>query len=108
MFIIVTAQSFICQLPHDKSLLDLSKLKKLADDKLKVAHMVIFVSEKKENIEGKRENAGYQHFLLFPQCFQKASSSRMLKHWIVWSRVYLTFLGLYRVLSFNPLPEDKF
>ena len=26
-----------------------------------------------ENIVGKRENAGYQHFLLFPQCFQKAS-----------------------------------
>ena len=23
-----------------------------------------------ENIEGKRENAGNQHFLLFPQCFQ--------------------------------------
>ena len=22
-----------------------------------------------ENIVGKRENAGYQHFLLFPQCF---------------------------------------
>ena len=25
-----------------------------------------------ENIVGKGENAGYQHFLLFPQCFQKA------------------------------------
>ena len=25
-----------------------------------------------ENIVGKEENAGYQHFLLFPQCFQKA------------------------------------
>ena len=23
-----------------------------------------------ENIVGKGENAGYQHFLLFPQCFQ--------------------------------------
>ena len=22
-----------------------------------------------ENIVGKEENAGYQHFLLFPQCF---------------------------------------
>ena len=28
-----------------------------------------------ENIVGKGENAGYQHFLLYPQCFQKASSS---------------------------------
>ena len=26
-----------------------------------------------ENIVGKAENADYQHFLLFPQCFQKAS-----------------------------------
>ena len=28
---------------------------------------------------GKGENAGYQNFLLFPHCFQKASSSRSLK-----------------------------
>ena len=26
-----------------------------------------------ENIVGKGENAGYQHFLLLPQCFQKSS-----------------------------------
>ena len=26
-----------------------------------------------------RENAGYQHFLLFPQCFQKASFAGSLK-----------------------------
>ena len=26
-----------------------------------------------ENFVGKGENAGYQHFLFFPQCFQKAS-----------------------------------
>ena len=27
----------------------------------------------KKNILGKGENAGYQHFILFPQCFEKAS-----------------------------------
>ena len=27
-----------------------------------------------ENIVGKGENAGYQHFLLFPQCFQNPFS----------------------------------
>ena len=37
-----------------------------------------------ENIVGKGENAGYQHFLLFPQCFQKASFSGSLKVRIVW------------------------
>ena len=36
---------------------------------------------------GKEENAGYQHFLYFPQCFQKALSSRSLKVGIVWYRV---------------------
>ena len=35
--------------------------------------------ERVENIVGKGENAGYQHFLLFPQCFQKASLSGLLK-----------------------------
>ena len=33
---------------------------------------------------GKGENAGDQHFLLFPQCFQKASTSGSLKVRIVW------------------------
>ena len=32
-----------------------------------------------ENIVGKGENAGYQHFLLFLQCFQKLSFSGLLK-----------------------------
>ena len=36
-----------------------------------------------ENILGKRENAGYQHFLLFLQCFQKAYFSGSLKVGIV-------------------------
>ena len=36
---------------------------------------------------GKGENAGYQHFLLFPQYFQKASFSGLLKVGIVCLRV---------------------
>ena len=36
-----------------------------------------------ENIMGKGENAGYQHFLLFAQCFQKASFSGSLKVGVV-------------------------
>ena len=58
-------------LPNDK-FLDLSKFKAFADDKINVAH---FVLGKVENIVGKGENAGYQHFLLFLQCFQKDSFS---------------------------------
>ena len=40
-----------------------------------------------ENIAGKGENAGYQHFLLFPQCFQKLPFPEVLKVGIVWLRV---------------------
>ena len=37
-----------------------------------------------ENIVGKGENAGFQHFLIFPQCFQKAPYLGSLKDGIVW------------------------
>ena len=41
--------------------------------------MMISVFDRVENIVGKGENAGYQHFLLFLQCFQKASFLRVVK-----------------------------
>ena len=37
-----------------------------------------------ENIVEKGENAGYQHFLLFPQCFQNPASQEFLNLGIVW------------------------
>ena len=37
-----------------------------------------------ENIVGKGENAGYQHFLLFLQCFQELYFDDVLKIGIVW------------------------
>ena len=40
-----------------------------------------------ENIVGKAENAGYQHFLLFPQYFKKASFPDVSKGVIVWEWV---------------------
>ena len=66
--------------------LDRSTLKAIADDKINVNKKLKFDMGRVENIVGKGENAGYQHFLLFPtmfskgffllfpQCFQKASS----------------------------------
>ena len=35
--------------------------------------MIISVFDSVENMVGKEENAGYQHFVLFPHCFEKAS-----------------------------------
>ena len=61
-------------LPNDK-ILDWSKLKAFADDLIRVMENLKFVLGRAESIVGKGENAGYQHFLLFPQCFQKASFS---------------------------------
>ena len=56
-------------LPKDK-ILDLSKFQ------LKKLEFVL--GRALENIVGKGENAGYQHCLLFPQCFQKLSFPEML------------------------------
>ena len=42
--------------------------------------MVEFVPDTVENNLGKGENAGYQHFLLLPHCFQKASFPWPLIH----------------------------
>ena len=52
----------------------LVQLKALADDKIGLTQKLKSVLRRVENIVGKGEFAGYQHFLLFPQCFQKASS----------------------------------
>ena len=60
-------------LPND-NILDVTKLKAFADDKLNVARMMNSLLDREENTVGKGENAGYQHFLLFTQCFPKPSS----------------------------------
>ena len=45
--------------------------------------MIISIFDSVENV-GKGENAGYQHFLLFPQCFEKVSFPETSKGVIVW------------------------
>ena len=69
-------------LPNVK-ILDWSQLKAFADDTMNVTEKWKFLLVRVENM-GKGENAGYQHFLLFAQCFQKASILGSLKVGIVW------------------------
>ena len=52
-------------LPNDK-ILDLSKLKAFADDKINVSEKLKFGLGRLENTLEKGENAGNQHFLLCP------------------------------------------
>ena len=56
----------IISLPNNKTL-DWSKLKAFVDDKIYEIMKWKFDMERVENIVGKEENVGYQHFLLFPQ-----------------------------------------
>ena len=46
------------------------KALRFADDQMNVTQKLKFALGRVENNEGKGENAGYQHFLLFPECFQ--------------------------------------
>ena len=73
--------------PNNK-IVDWSKFKTSADDKIHVTENFKFVLGIVENIVGKGENAGYQHFLLFPRCFPKGSSAGSLKVIIMWERVH--------------------
>ena len=67
--------------------LTLSKFKAFADVKIHVTLTIISVFDRVENIVGKGENAGYQYFLFFPQCFQKASFQNSSTGVIVWEWV---------------------
>ena len=49
--------------------------------------MIISAFDKKKKIVGKGINAGYQHFLLFPHCFEKAAFQDTSKCVIVWEWV---------------------
>ena len=76
-----------CQPITRRQNFDLAKLKAFADDKINATKMIISAFDRVENIVGKGENAGYQHFLLFSQCFQRASFPDVSKGVIVWEWV---------------------
>ena len=70
MIIILSSANAFRPLPDDK-ITGFHKLKAFADNKLNITQKVTVVCHRIENIVGKEENAGYQHFLLFTQCFSK-------------------------------------
>ena len=58
-----------------------------ADDNFKFDENGSKLSKRVENTVGKGEIVCYKQFLLFPQCFQKACFSGVLKGVIVWELV---------------------
>ena len=70
--------SWLNSLPTDKTL-DLSKFKEFAGDKLNMIQKLKFLLDRLESIVEKGEDAGYQHFPLYLECFQKASLLGVLK-----------------------------
>ena len=87
-------------LPIDK-IWDQSKLKALADSIFNLVQMMICVTDWIKNIVGKGENAGYQHFLLFPLCFQKPSVSGSLKVGLCGKELSDSFCSRCSILSSN-------
>ena len=74
----IKTKTILNPLPDDKTL-NWSKLKAFTDNKINVTENLKSVLERVENIVGKGENAGYQHFLLFPTVFSKAFFLRIVK-----------------------------
>ena len=71
-------------LANDK-ILDWSKLKAFADDKINLNKKLKHVLQRVENIEGKGENAGQPAFSPFPAMFPKAFFSRGVKRTTIWN-----------------------
>ena len=79
-------QYFPNSIPNDK-ILNWSKFKVLADDKINLTEKIKFVPGRIENIFGKGQNAGNQHFLFFPLCLPKSCSTGSFKVVIKWKRL---------------------
>ena len=88
-------------LPKDK-FFNWLKLKVFADNKMNETEN--FILGTVENIAGKGENAGYQHFLLFPECFPKGSSAGSLKVLIIWQKDE----HIFRIVTEYNMPLEAF
>ena len=82
-------------LPDDK-IVALFKWKAFADDNINSAKKVRFFFDGVENVVGKGEITGYQHFLLFPQCLKKYLSPSFLQR-----------LSLYDIMPILNYPERE-
>ena len=78
-----SVREWVNPLPEDK-ILALSKMKAFEDNNISVIQMTKIFFDGVENMVVKGENVDDQQFLLFPQCFQKASFPGASKVDIAW------------------------
>ena len=84
------------------------RLKQIADNKLNVAKLIIFLTEKVEKHSGKKINCWSSAFFPFLTMFRKASSSGSLKVGTVWEKVQcFTCLVMFSDQSVNSSQNDN-
>ena len=79
-----TSRNLSSLLPLDQNFLSAQSMNFNSLPNKKMIVIQKFMLGRVQNIVEKGENAGYQHFLLFPQCFQKPSFPEVLKVGIEW------------------------
>ena len=75
---LISVCHLVNSLPSDK-VLNWSKLKALADDKINLTEKLKFGLGRVQKIVGKEENAGYKHSLISPTMFSKGFLCRVVK-----------------------------
>ena len=98
---------FLNSLP-DSKILDWSKLKEFADNKMNVTNIMKFVLGRVKNILGKGENAAYQHFLLLPKCFQKLPFSVSSKSGLCGKELILSKTTNFRLFQTGKVCRRQF
>ena len=88
--------------PNDR-ILDTTKLKAFADDKMNAPKMIIYLFNLVENTVGKGENAGYRTFFSFSHCVFKRLIQQTRKNQGLFGKG-LRMIGEYRP-RFNPYPN---
>ena len=80
IFIKLVLKNVINPFPNNK-ILDWSNFEAFTEDRINVIEILNFVLGKIANTVGNGENAGYQHFLVVPQCFRLTAfyKTRLIK-----------------------------
>ena len=104
-------QKFCFNYLRNDIILDQSRLKGFADNRINETQKLKYVFKRVENIVGKEENAGYQHFLLFHDVLKRLSRS-LWKKWeeekVLATSIFFFSICILHLLKTNPWKEATF